>query len=65
MKSFYTLQEAIEALQQPVELSLEVRERMERSVAFLQSYLDKATSPVYGVNTGLVPCKMLKFRERI
>jgi histidine ammonia-lyase len=52
MKSFYTLQEAIEALQQPVELSLEVRERMDRSVAFLQSYLDKATSPVYGVNTG-------------
>jgi len=52
MKSFYTLQEAIEALQQPVELSVEVRERMDRSVAFLQSYLDKATSPVYGVNTG-------------
>jgi len=52
MKSFYTLQEAIEALQQPVELSMEVRERMDRSVAFLESYLDKATSPVYGVNTG-------------
>ena len=34
MKSFYTLQEAIEALQQPVELSAEVRERMDRSVAF-------------------------------
>ena len=52
MKQFYTLQEAIEALELPVELTPEVRERMDRSVAFLQSYLDNATSPVYGVNTG-------------
>ena len=33
MKQFYTLQEAVEALQLPVELSVEVRERMDRSVA--------------------------------
>ena len=52
MKSFYTLQEAIEALKLPVELTPEVRERMDRSVAFLANYLSKATAPVYGVNTG-------------
>ena len=34
MKSFYTLQEALEALKQPVELTAEVRERMDRSVSF-------------------------------
>ena len=52
MKSFYTLQEALEALQQPVTLTPEVKERMDRSVAFLAKYLSDATAPVYGVNTG-------------
>ena len=52
MKSEYTLAQAWAALQEPVTLTAEVRERMEASVAFLQSYLRKAEQPVYGVNTG-------------
>jgi len=52
MKSEYTLAQAWAALQEPVTLTEEVRERMEASVAFLQTYLSKAEQPVYGVNTG-------------
>lgn len=52
MKFHYTLQEAVDALLKPVELTAEVRERMQKSVAFLKQYLAKATAPVYGVNTG-------------
>ena len=38
MKSVYTLNEAIEALKLPVELTDETRETLERSVGFLRNY---------------------------
>lgn len=52
MKSQYTLNEALKALQEPVELTAEVRASMEKSVDFLNRYLKEAVAPVYGVNTG-------------
>ena len=52
MKQHYQLDEALMAIQQPVDLTEDVRAQMEASVAFLQRYLSEATAPVYGVNTG-------------
>ena len=52
MNNFYTLKEAIQHIQMPVSLSDETRNTMQKSVDFLQRFMDQATAPVYGVNTG-------------
>lgn len=52
MNNFYTLKEAIQHIQMPVSLSEETRNTMQKSVDFLQRFMDQATAPVYGVNTG-------------
>ncbi len=52
MKQFYTLEEALVAVRNPVELTEELRAQMNRSVDFLKRFLEEATAPVYGVNTG-------------
>ena len=52
MKSYYNLKEALFAISQPVELTSEVRNTMQKSVDFLNKYLGEASAPVYGVNTG-------------
>lgn len=52
MNPHYTLNQALSALNQSVELTDSVRSSMEKSVAFLKKYLENASAPVYGVNTG-------------
>ena len=52
MKPHYTLKQALESLNQAVELSPEDRQRMGGNVAFLQRYIAQSDSPIYGVNTG-------------
>ncbi|MFN5889354.1 MAG: histidine ammonia-lyase, partial [Bacteroidota bacterium] len=52
MKAYYQLDEALVALTESVTLTDDVRSQMEASVAFLHRYLQEATAPVYGVNTG-------------
>jgi histidine ammonia-lyase len=52
MNKSYTLQEAVELIAKPVSLSNETRATMQKSVDFLKRYMDQATAPVYGVNTG-------------
>lgn len=52
MNDHYTLSQALNALNQSVELTFSVKSNMEKSVDFLKSYLEKASAPVYGVNTG-------------
>ncbi len=52
MNDFYTLSQAIDLLQNRVELTENVRQKMQKSVDFLQRYMEQAKAPVYGVNTG-------------
>jgi histidine ammonia-lyase len=52
MNNHYTLSEAIQNIGKNVELTDSVRKTMQNSVDFLQRYMDNATAPVYGVNTG-------------
>lgn len=52
MKNNYTLDEALAALNEKVVLNDEIRDKMERSVAFLKKYIDQADAPIYGINTG-------------
>ena len=52
MNKFYTLSEAVQHIQLPVSLSDETKNTMQNSVDFLQRFMDQATAPVYGVNTG-------------
>jgi histidine ammonia-lyase len=52
MNKSYTLQEAVELIAKPVSLGSETRATMQKSVDFLKRYMDQATAPVYGVNTG-------------
>jgi len=52
MNDFYTLSEAVNLLQNRVELTENVKLKMQKSVDFLHRYMEQAKAPVYGVNTG-------------
>ncbi len=52
MANFYTLNDAWAQAHAAVELNAETRDRMNQSVAFLHGYLNAASAPIYGVNTG-------------
>ena len=52
MRDYYFLHEVWPAMSEPVVLSDQVRERMQKSVDFLKGYLERAQAPVYGINTG-------------
>ncbi len=52
MNSYYTLGDAIAAIQKPVELNSQTRKTMQDSVDFLHEFLEKSDRPIYGVNTG-------------
>lgn len=52
MNDFYSLSEAVNLLQNRVELTENVKLKMQKSVDFLHRYMEQAKAPVYGVNTG-------------